>query len=96
MMGGWGMMGGGMGLFGWFFGLIFSLGLLILLGLAIIWLVRQVNPTSGSNAPFGAPPANTAVTGGRTCPTCNRPMAPEWTTCPYDGTPLTTGQITTS
>ncbi len=91
MMGGWGMMGGGWGMFGWIFGLLFSIGLLVLLALGIIWMVRQLSGTPGSQGQFqGIPPAGTTpvATGGRTCPTCGRPVAPDWTVCPYDGTPL--------
>lgn len=87
---GWGGMMGGWGIVGWIFGLLFNLGLLALLVIGIVWLVRQVRGSVSSSQ--GQPPANPATSGGgRTCPTCGRPMAPEWTVCPYDGTPLATG-----
>lgn len=91
MMGGWGGWTG-WGMFGWIIGLIFNIGLLVLLILGIIWLVRQVTgtrPGTGvgvSSSPPAAPPS------GRTCPSCGRPMAAEWTVCPYDGTPLSDGE----
>lgn len=82
-MGGW----GGFGMFGWFIGLLFTLGLLVVFIVGIVWLVKQV--TGNRNVDYrgisGAPPAQ-----GRTCPTCGRPMAQEWSVCPYDGTPLST------
>ena len=82
-MGGW----GGFGMFGWFIGLIFSLGLLVLFVVGVIWLVRQV---VGPRGVATTPPArNSEPASGRTCPTCGRPMAADWTVCPYDGTPLT-------
>ena len=81
MMGRWGWGFGGMG---WGFGAVMMLiGLLIpllLLGLvvaAVVWLIRQALRATGS----GAPPA-------ARCPSCGRPVQPEWTHCPYCGAPL--------
>ncbi len=87
MMGGWGGWGG-WGMFGWIFGLLFNLALLALLILGIVWVVRQVSGSRGNTAASTTAPPQ-AQASGRTCPTCGRPMAPEWTVCPYDGTPLT-------
>ncbi len=83
-MGGW----GGFGILGWFVGLIFSLILIVLVIVGIVWLIRQLSRSGRGN-----PPISTSRGGpfppGRTCPTCGRPMAADWTVCPYDGTPLT-------
>ncbi len=87
MMGGWGGWTG-WGMFGWIIGLLFNLGLLILLILGIIWLVRQVTGPRGSAGANITPNPPATQPSGRTCPSCGRPMAPEWTVCPYDGTPL--------
>lgn len=95
MMGGWGGWTG-WGMFAWIFGLLFNLGLLALLVLGVVWLVRQVRGNQGVNVDRILR-GNTESPAGRTCPTCGRPMAAEWSVCPYDGTSLTatsSGQTT--
>ncbi len=75
-----------MGALGWILGLLFMLGVLFLFLMGVMWLLRQ---TGRSRAVF-TPPAATPYTSQvpRVCPTCGRPMAADWTVCPYDGTIL--------
>ncbi len=79
------MMMGGFGMFGWFFGLIFMLLFLGIFVLGAVWFVRQLT----GNGPSRSDTGTVYPASGRTCPTCGRPMQPNWTVCPYDGTPLT-------
>ena len=85
-MGGW----GGFGMFGWFIGLLFTLGLLALFIVGLVWLVRQVSGKGGAGSTLYGGQSAPPPASGRTCPTCGRPMAAEWSVCPYDGTPLNT------
>jgi hypothetical protein len=77
--GGFGMMGGGPGLF---FGGLLQIGFLVLLVLGIIWLVRKLqNP-----APVAAPMAPAApVTPPASCGKCGYPVQNEWKVCPNCG-----------
>lgn len=75
-----GMMGGrGFGLFGWV-GMIFMwfipLGLIVMAGLGIAWLVRVIVNPGGS------------VSTARTCPHCGRTAQADWHTCPFCGQAL--------
>ncbi len=81
------MMMGGFGMFGWLFGFLFMLLFLGAFILAAVWLIRQVSAASAGRPDHTGvfPPASS---GGRTCPTCGRPVQPGWTVCPYDGTSL--------
>jgi ribosomal protein L32 len=78
MMGGWGF-----GPFAWLFmlmGLLFPVGLLVLLVLGIVWLFRRVGEPSG---PTSQAPA------GPTCSNCGRLVQAGWRLCPYCGQALT-------
>jgi len=78
MMGGWGF-----GPFAWLFmlmGLLFPVGVLVLLVLGIVWLFRRVSEPSG---PTSQAPA------GPTCSNCGRPVQADWRLCPYCGQALT-------
>jgi hypothetical protein len=74
MMGGWGF-----GMFGWlamFFIWLIPVGLVVLIGLGIAWLVRAINAPGGSYPPE------------RSCPNCGRSVQPDWRNCPYCGQEL--------
>lgn len=63
------------GILGWVFilaGMLFPLGLLVLLALGIVWLVRAV----------GRPPSGTTPS-PQTCPKCGKPVAVDWRVCPF-------------
>ncbi len=77
--GGWGMMGPWM-MSPWMMGGMFlvwliPIGLLILIGLGIAWLVQSLGQ--------GNPPAQTS-----TCPSCGRAVRSDWKNCPYCGSAL--------
>ena len=71
MMGGWGF-----GPFGWI-GMIFMwlipVGLVVIAGLGIAWLVRSIGGAGGPISPT------------RTCPNCGRTAQADWRTCPFCG-----------
>ena len=80
------MMMGGFGMFGWFFGLVFMFFFFALIAIAGVWLLRQITPLGAQPPRAGEQTTSSPVT--RQCPTCGRSMQPEWSVCPYDGTPL--------
>jgi hypothetical protein len=71
MMGGWGFFP-----FGWI-GMIFMwlipVGLVVIAGLGIAWLVRSIGGAGGPISPT------------RTCPNCGRTAQADWRTCPFCG-----------
>jgi len=76
----------GFGMFGWLFGLLFTLVFLGFLVMGVVWLFRQFFPQGYTGTRTSA-----SVVGGgtdTTCPTCGRPVGANWLVCPYDGTPL--------
>ncbi len=74
-MGWWG--GGAWGVFGLLVMVLVPIVFLLLLILGVAWIARSL-----------IQPSNTAW--GLTCPSCGRPVQPDWTVCPYCGTPLRT------
>jgi len=76
MCGGWGWWdGGAWGIVGLLVMVFVPLAFLVVLALVIVWLVRSL--TGQTNTSYML-----------TCPTCGRPVQPDWTVCPYCGTPL--------
>ncbi len=76
----------GFGMFGWFFGLVFMFIFLALGAVVVLWLVREIAPgLLGNTSTSGRV---NVTSSGKTCPTCGRPVQPNWTVCPYDGTAL--------
>ena len=83
--GGWGMMGPGMmgrwgfAPFGWI-GMIFMwlipIGVIVLTGVGVAWLVRAIG--SGTQS---------TIT-GQSCPSCGRTVQADWQNCPYCGTQI--------
>ncbi len=89
---GWGMRGPGMMAYGWrmpfggLFGGLFSLGLLALVVVGIIWLVRSLRkPTHVVETPVVAPSAASTT---HACPKCGRTVQNDWNNCPYCGKKL--------
>ncbi len=72
---GFGMMGWGMMPFGGILGGLFSLGLLALLVLGIIWLVRSLRTPK-------------QVVEMHPCGNCGKPVQADWRNCPYCGKKL--------
>jgi uncharacterized membrane protein len=93
-MGGRGMRGFGMmpfgGLIGGLFGGLFSLGVLALAVLGVIWLVnylrnrRTVNQVTPVSTPAPAAPAVDV----HPCPRCGKPVQEDWKNCPHCGKKL--------
>ena len=71
MMGGWGGMGGGLGMFTW------PLLLIVLVIAGAFWLGRAQNPPSGQGTATPLP--------ARTCPQCGQPLQADWKACPHCG-----------
>ena len=74
MMGGFGMFG----LLGMFFRGLIPLGVLVLAGFGVAYLVKQGKHTSSAPAPVQSP----------VCVSCGKPLNADWTTCPYCGKPV--------
>ena len=86
MMGGLGRRAGlfggmmaGMGFFMLFRGL-FTLGVLVLAGFGVAYLVKS------GRQPIAVPPATPA------CSNCGSPLSPDWKACPHCGTPVQTAE----
>jgi hypothetical protein len=75
-----GMMRSGMMPFGGIFGGLFSLGVLTLIVLGIVWLVKSLR----SPRPVEAVPAAPVVM-VHPCPKCGRPVQEDWNNCPSCG-----------
>lgn len=84
MFSGWGMMGSGMmgrwgySPFAWtamIFMWLIPIGLIVLAGLGIVWLIRSLGG-------FGPPALD------RPCPDCAKGVQANWQNCPYCGTSL--------
>jgi zinc-ribbon domain len=86
-MGGFGMLGfGRMMPFGGFFGGLVSLGLLVLIVLAIIWLVRNLRqPVVMAAAPVAAVNPVAPVVNSHPCQKCGLPVQAGWQFCPHCG-----------
>lgn len=80
-MGGFSGMMGGFGMFG-ILGMLFRgfipLGVLVLAGFGVAYLVKQGRHTPTSSAPVQNP----------VCVSCGKPLAADWSTCPYCGKPV--------
>ena len=95
-MRGFGMMGfGGMGLFGGLIGGLFSLGILALAVMGIIWLVNQLRRPKMVAAPVEpvasvAPvvPIEVVAADTHPCPRCGEPVHENWKHCPNCGKKL--------
>jgi hypothetical protein len=90
---GWGGRGmrmrgfGGMGLFGGLIGGLFSLGILALAVLGVIWLVNRLRKPKVVVAPI-APVASLAPAVTHPCPNCSEPVQEGWKHCPNCGEKL--------
>jgi len=86
-MRGSGMMGrGGMMPFGGFIGGLVCLGILVLIGLGIIWLVRATRKSTRVDSPASIPaPAATPGPVMDICKKCGKPIQADWQNCPYCG-----------
>lgn len=73
---------GTMAYFGWLgmrFGLLFPLGLLVLLVAGGVWLLQAITSNQMSRSTAQTSP---------TCPHCDKPIQPEWRICPFCETSL--------
>jgi hypothetical protein len=87
---GFGMMGfGGMGLFGGLIGGLFSLGILALVVLGVIWLVgrlRKPKVVAATVEPVAsAAPVAAVMADTHPCPRCGEPVHEDWKHCPNCG-----------
>jgi heme A synthase len=84
-----GMMGFGRNPLIGFIGCLFSLGILALLVLGIIWLVRTLrSPKAAQAAPAVMPvetPAATPAMVTPSCKKCGQPLQADWKVCPHCG-----------
>ncbi len=83
-----GMMGYGIMPFGGLIGGLFSLGILVLLVLGIIWLVRSIRTPKTSAASSATPSMVASETpAGVTnpCKRCGKPLQSDWKVCPHCG-----------
>ncbi len=62
--------------------MVFPLGILLLVLLAVVWLIAAGSRSGQQVAAVPAAPA-------KTCPNCQRPVQADWRNCPYCGAPLT-------
>ncbi len=76
MMGGFGMLG----MFGMLFRGLIPLGVLVLAGFGVAYLVKQ-----GKHSTPVPPPVQVQTP---VCVSCGKPLASDWTTCPYCGKPV--------
>ena len=89
-MGGAGMLGfGRMMPFVGLFGCLISLGILVLIVLAIIWLVRNLHkPEMSAVAPVAAGYPVTSAVATHLCQKCGEPVQEDWKYCPQCGKKL--------
>ena len=89
-MGGAGMLGfGRMVPFVGLFGCLISVGILVLIVLAIIWLVRNLRkPAVSAAAPAAAGYPVTSAAATYPCPKCGEPVQEDWKFCPHCGKKL--------
>ncbi|MGH2521241.1 MAG: zinc ribbon domain-containing protein [Anaerolineales bacterium] len=89
MMGGGGFNGSfnapfGFGPFGWLMalpGLLFPLGLLMMVGAGGVWLVQALRPGPVAQG-------NASQAPSKQCPNCGQPVQSNWRNCPHCGTAL--------
>jgi len=77
---------GGMMPFLGFIGGLVCLGILVLIGLGIIWLVRATHKSARVESPATSmDPAEMPAPTMDTCKKCGKPIQAEWNNCPYCG-----------